>query len=157
MSSASIWHSRLVRFFQAQAPSPRRCEELPWHLNKCYRWHPLKNSLVNLRTFEASLYGEVQPQIKLKGCSENPDLKHSSPCFLEKGKYNTIFAAISCVQTMWTTTQLRRELMDYWKLLTEGPLHASEEAAAVDLKNDSKSRLLRCLSSPHHARYLFYA
>ena len=46
-------------------------------------------------------------------------------------------------QTMWTTTQLRRELMDYWKLLTEGPLHASEEAAAADLKNDSKSKLVR--------------
>ena len=54
VASASAWHSRLVRFFQAQAPSPRRCEELPWHLNKCYRWHPLKNSLVDLKTFEAS-------------------------------------------------------------------------------------------------------
>ncbi len=54
VASASTWHSRLVRFFQAQAPSPRRCEELPWHLNKCYRWHPLKNSLVDLRTFEVS-------------------------------------------------------------------------------------------------------
>ncbi|CBJ30460.1 conserved unknown protein [Ectocarpus siliculosus] len=96
VTSDSAWHSRLVRFFQAQPPSPRRCEELPWHLKKCYRWHPLKNSLVNLRTFE----------------------------------------------TMWTTTQLRRELMDYWKLLTEGPLHASEEAAAADLRNDSKSRLV---------------
>ncbi|CAM9511324.1 unnamed protein product, partial [Ectocarpus sp. 13 AM-2016] len=96
VASDSLWHSRLVRFFQAQPPSPRRCEELPWHLKKCYRWHPLKNSLVDLRTFE----------------------------------------------TMWTTTQLRRELMDYWKLLTEGPLHASEEAAAADLRNDSKSRLV---------------
>ncbi|CAM9179945.1 unnamed protein product [Ectocarpus fasciculatus] len=96
VASDSAWHSRLVRFFQAQPPSPRRCEELPWHLKKCYRWHPLKNALVNLRTFE----------------------------------------------TMWTTTQLRRELMDYWKLLTEGPLHASEEAAAADLRNDSKSRLV---------------
>lgn len=45
---------------------------------------------------------------------------------------------------MWTMTQLKRELMDYWKLLTEGPLHASEEAAALDLRNDSNSRLLRC-------------
>lgn len=35
--------------------------------------------------------------------------------------------------------------MDYWKLLTEGPLHASEEAAAADLRNDSKSRLVRCI------------
>ena len=33
--------------------------------------------------------------------------------------------------------------MDYWKLLTEGPLHASEEAAVADLKNDSKSKLVR--------------
>lgn len=50
-----------------------------------------------------------------------------------------------CFQTMWTTTQLKRELMDYWKLLTEGPLYASEEAAAADLRNDSKSRLVRCV------------
>lgn len=55
VSSASVWHSRLVRFFQAQTTSPRRCEELPWHLNKCYRWHPLKNTLVDLRTFEVRL------------------------------------------------------------------------------------------------------
>lgn len=54
VSTASTWHSRLVRYFQAQAPSPRRCEELPWHLNKCYRWHPLKNTLVDLRTFEVN-------------------------------------------------------------------------------------------------------
>lgn len=51
-------------------------------------------------------------------------------------------------QTMWTTTQLKRELMEYWKLLTEGPLHTSEEAAAADLRNDSKSRLLRCEIAP---------
>lgn len=55
VSSASTWHLRLVRYFQAQAPSPRRCEELPWHLNKCYRWHLLKNTLVDLRTFEVGL------------------------------------------------------------------------------------------------------
>lgn len=34
--------------------------------------------------------------------------------------------------------------MDYWKLLTEGPLHASEEAEAADQRHDSSSRLLRC-------------
>lgn len=34
--------------------------------------------------------------------------------------------------------------MDYWKLLTEGPLHADEAAAAADLRNDSNNRLLRC-------------
>lgn len=39
--------------------------------------------------------------------------------------------------------------MDYWKLLTEGPLYASEEAAAVDLRNDSKSRLVRCVHPLH--------
>lgn len=33
--------------------------------------------------------------------------------------------------------------MDYWKLLTEGPLHASEEAEAADQRQDSSSRLLR--------------
>ncbi|CAN0415459.1 unnamed protein product, partial [Discosporangium mesarthrocarpum] len=76
---ANNWHARLVRYFHAQTPSPRRCEELPWHLKKCYKWHPLKNTLVDLRTFEAS--GGGRPQA------------------------------------------LRRELMSYWKLLTEGPLH----------------------------------
>lgn len=44
---------------------------------------------------------------------------------------------------MWTATQLRRELMDYWKLLTEGPLHPNEEEAVTDLQNHSNSRLLR--------------
>lgn len=35
--------------------------------------------------------------------------------------------------------------MDYWKLLTEGPLHANEAEAAADLRNDSNNRLLRCV------------
>ncbi len=58
-------------------------------------------------------------------------------------------------QTMWTTTQLKRELMDYWKLLTEGPLHASEEAAAAHLRNDSKSRLVRCQALGFLRSYFF--
>ncbi|CAM9182635.1 unnamed protein product, partial [Choristocarpus tenellus] len=80
-------------------PSPRRCEELPWHLKKCYKWHPLKNTLVDLKTFE----------------------------------------------TMWNTTQLRRELMLYWKLLTEGPLHVSEKAEAARAEEDNKARLLNLM------------
>ncbi|CAM9226740.1 unnamed protein product, partial [Phaeothamnion confervicola] len=77
-----VWHARLVHYFQAQPPTPRRCEELPWQLTKCHRWHVLKSVLVDLRTFGI----------------------------------------------MWRSAQLRQELVDYWKLLAQGPLYASAEA-----------------------------
>jgi hypothetical protein len=46
------WHAHIVAFFMDQAPSIRRCEELPWHLFRCRRWSALRNTLVDLRTFD---------------------------------------------------------------------------------------------------------
>jgi len=46
------WHSVLIDFFSRQEPNLRRCEELPWHLRKCSRYLALKQTLVDLRTFD---------------------------------------------------------------------------------------------------------
>jgi len=43
-----------------QVPSLRRCEELPWHLFHCRRWFALKNTLVDLRTFDIMYNGNLQ-------------------------------------------------------------------------------------------------
>ncbi|CAM9706100.1 unnamed protein product [Chrysoparadoxa australica] len=90
-----IWHKRLVRYFENQPPSLRRCEELPWHLCKCYKWRGLKDTLVDLRTFEL----------------------------------------------MWETIALKRELIQYWKVLSEGPLYVSEETEAAADQNQQNTRL----------------
>ncbi len=52
VGDGSLWHRRFVRYFSPLSPSVRRCEELPWHLRKCYRWGGLKSTLTDLRTFE---------------------------------------------------------------------------------------------------------
>lgn len=31
------WHNAIMKYFQAQPSSLRRCEELPWHLHICRR------------------------------------------------------------------------------------------------------------------------
>ncbi len=46
-----LWHRRFVRYFSPLSPSVRRCEELPWHLRKCYRWGGLKSTLTDIPTF----------------------------------------------------------------------------------------------------------
>ena len=69
------WHQQLIQYFQTEPNSLRRCEELPWHLKICRKWNTLRDTLVDLKTFDL-MY--------------NNDLKD--------------------------------ELMDYWVLLTEGPL-----------------------------------
>ena len=46
------WHALLISYFIDQPPSFRRSEELPWHLFKCRRWTTLKNTLIDLRTFD---------------------------------------------------------------------------------------------------------
>jgi len=48
----SVWHGHLIRHFQKERNSMRRCEELPWHLQLCRRWHAMKDALVDLSTFE---------------------------------------------------------------------------------------------------------
>ena len=46
------WHSILINYFIDKYPTTRRSEELPWHLYKCERWSTLKNTLIDLRTFD---------------------------------------------------------------------------------------------------------
>lgn len=50
------WHGHLIRFFQRQMNSMRRCEELPWHLQICRKWYALRDAMADLRTFEM-MYG----------------------------------------------------------------------------------------------------
>eukprot|EP00814_Leptocylindrus_danicus_P022827 CAMPEP_0116017680 /NCGR_PEP_ID=MMETSP0321-20121206/8195_1 /TAXON_ID=163516 /ORGANISM="Leptocylindrus danicus var. danicus, Strain B650" /LENGTH=1719 /DNA_ID=CAMNT_0003487925 /DNA_START=2745 /DNA_END=7904 /DNA_ORIENTATION=- len=45
-------HSFLASYFLDLEPNMRRCEELPWHLYECHKWVALKNTLVDLRTFD---------------------------------------------------------------------------------------------------------
>ena len=54
------WHVHIISFFMEQVPSLRRCEELPWHLFHCRRWFALKNTLVDLRTFDIMYNGNLQ-------------------------------------------------------------------------------------------------
>lgn len=51
MGGREAWHGQLIRFFQRQPNSMRRCEEMPWHLQICRRWHALRDALVDLNTF----------------------------------------------------------------------------------------------------------
>ena len=51
------WHGHIIQFFMEKMPSLRRCEELPWHLSKCRRWTALKDTLVDLRTFDIMYNG----------------------------------------------------------------------------------------------------
>ena len=48
----AVWHGHLIRHFQKEPNTMRRCEELPWHLQLCRRWHAMKDTLVDLSTFE---------------------------------------------------------------------------------------------------------
>jgi len=73
------WHQQVIQYFQTEPNSLRKCEELPWHLKICKKWSALRDTLVDLKTFDL-MY--------------NNDLKD--------------------------------ELMDYWLLLTEGPLHVHD-------------------------------
>ena len=47
-----VWHGHLIHHFQNERNSMRRCEELPWHLQLCRRWHNMKDTLTDLSTFE---------------------------------------------------------------------------------------------------------
>ena len=47
-----VWHGHLIKHFQKQENNMRRCEELPWHLQLCRKWHSVKEVLVDLDTFE---------------------------------------------------------------------------------------------------------
>ena len=47
----AVWHGHLIKHFQRESNSMRRCEELPWHLQICRKWHTMKDCLVDLDTF----------------------------------------------------------------------------------------------------------
>ena len=57
------WHMRLIHFFQRKKHSLRRCEELPWHLKICRRWHSLRNVLSDLRTFNIMAQGHLRDEL----------------------------------------------------------------------------------------------
>jgi hypothetical protein len=82
-------------------------------------------------------YFSLQPA-SLRRCEELPwHLRH---CY----QWNALKRTCSDLKTfeiMWNSVQLRRELTEYWRLLTQGPLYLSAEAEAVDAEDDS-SRLL---------------
>jgi hypothetical protein len=71
----------MIRHFQSEANTMRRCEELPWHLQICHKWHVLKDTLVDLKTFEM----------------------------------------------MFTSSELKGEILAYWLLLTEGPMYITDD------------------------------
>jgi len=108
------WHGHMIRYFQRlPTSSMRRCEELPWHLQLCRKWHVLKDALADLKTFDM----------------------------------------------MYTSDDLRDELLSYWRLLTEGPLLVlSEEQvqAQVDeqldaLEKDKEERIARQIAQAQAA------
>ncbi len=78
------WHHLIIHYFRTQPNTLRKCEELPWHLKICRKWSSLKDTLVDLKTFDLMF---------------NNDLKD--------------------------------ELIEYWMLLTEGPLYTSEVRASL--------------------------
>ena len=57
------WHMRLIQFFQRKKNSLRRCEELPWHLKICRRWHSLRNILSDLKTFNIMAQGHLRDEL----------------------------------------------------------------------------------------------
>lgn len=61
--SPKEWHMRLIHFFQRKKHSLRRCEELPWHLKICRRWHSLRNVLSDLRTFNIMAQGHLRDEL----------------------------------------------------------------------------------------------
>jgi len=56
------WHNALMKYFQAQPSTLRRCEELPWHLHICRRWLSLKDALADLRAFELMYMGKLKKE-----------------------------------------------------------------------------------------------
>lgn len=71
-----FWHNMMIQYFRIQSNTLRKCEELPWHLKICRKWTSLKDTLVDLQTFD-----------------------------------------------LMFNNNLKDELIEYWMLLTEGPLH----------------------------------
>ena len=91
------WHNLIIQYFKTQPNSLRKCEEMPWHLKICRKWTSLKDSLVDLKTFD-----------------------------------------------LMFNNDLRDELMEYWLLLTEGPLFVTDQSSSGGQKSVSdKNSLFR--------------
>jgi hypothetical protein len=99
------WHAHLIQFFQELMPSLRRCEELPWHLRKCRRWTMLKDTLVDLRTFDI-MY------------DNDDDIDYNA---------NGALSGVWKEKIKLYRKNLSKELFNYWKNLIEGPLYVSDE------------------------------
>lgn len=82
------WHNLIIQYFRTQPNSLRKCEEMPWHLKICRKWTSLKDSLVDLKTFD-----------------------------------------------LMFNNDLRDELMEYWLLLTEGPLYVIDQPPPANSHN----------------------
>jgi hypothetical protein len=59
LNSEAKWRLFLVNYFSEQEPSLRRCEELLWHLCQGRQLVPLKNTLLDLRTFDIMYNDEL--------------------------------------------------------------------------------------------------
>ena len=57
------WHQLLVQHFQTEPNSLRKCEELPWHLKICRKWHTLRDTLVDLRTFDLMARHDLRDEL----------------------------------------------------------------------------------------------
>jgi hypothetical protein len=85
------WHNLIIQYFRTQPNSLRKCEEMPWHLKICRKWTSLKDSLVDLKTFD-----------------------------------------------LMFNNDLRDELMEYWLLLTEGPLYVTDPQTLAQSRGNEK-------------------
>jgi hypothetical protein len=57
------WHDLLIQYFQGCAPSLRRCEELPWHLQICRRWFALRDEMSDLETFDFMFQSDLKSEL----------------------------------------------------------------------------------------------
>jgi hypothetical protein len=62
-NSLLYWHTLIVRHFLSQPTSLRKCEELPWHLQICRKWNLLRDSLIDLTTFEIMYRNDLKDEM----------------------------------------------------------------------------------------------
>ncbi len=63
-SSYSTLHA--IKFLFSHLPEPnslRKCEELPWHLKICKKWNTLRDTLVDLRTFDLMFNNDLKDEL----------------------------------------------------------------------------------------------
>ena len=109
------WHLFLIEYFMDQDPTLRRCEELPWHLKKCRKWISLRQTLLDLRTFDIMYNGntfktELFDYLRLLTDFSHIDKLKSS----KKGK--TIFLDESISKSSANVTREERSTYQYASL-----------------------------------------